>query len=70
MKFDDSQLIEDDGSKTCIDGGDADGIRDTHLSEEISTQLYHNGLRIFLGGTLCVHLLSSSMMIFNILGIS
>ncbi|KAK9219939.1 hypothetical protein WN943_008586 [Citrus x changshan-huyou] len=37
VKFDEHKPNEDNGSKTCIDGGGTDGTRDTHLTEEIST---------------------------------
>ncbi|KAK9178060.1 hypothetical protein WN943_027250 [Citrus x changshan-huyou] len=62
-------LIEGDGSKTCINEGDtvAQGIL---TRPRRYLQLYQKGSRIFSGGTLYVHLMSNSLMTFNILGIS
>ncbi|KAK9184212.1 hypothetical protein WN943_024559 [Citrus x changshan-huyou] len=37
VKFDENKPNEDNGSKTCIDGGCTNGTRDTHLTEKIST---------------------------------
>ncbi|KAK9195182.1 hypothetical protein WN943_003301 [Citrus x changshan-huyou] len=37
VKFDDNKPNEDNGSKTCIDGGGTDGTRDTHLTKVTST---------------------------------
>lgn len=69
VKFNDSMLIEGDGSKTCINEGDtvAQGIL---TRPRRYLQLYQKGSRIFSGGTLYVHLMSNSLMTFNILGIS
>lgn len=37
VKFDDNKQIEEDCFKTCMNEGDLDGTKDSHLTKEIST---------------------------------
>lgn len=54
VKFNNSNLIEDDGSKTCIlDKGDVDGTRETHIIEKITTFILERFEDFFGRHTMC-----------------